>query len=90
MDRIKVYDAIFWFSLASILLWVILKVLGYINTPILLEQYPTIGAIFGAGAFFQKVNDMERRLGKLEQESRLTHEDIHRLDKRMIAFEAKI
>lgn len=82
MDRIKIYDAIFWFSLASILLWVILKVLGYINTPILLEQYPTIGAIFGAGAFFQKVNDMERRLRRVERA-------VYSTDKRVTALEIK-
>ncbi len=30
MDRMKIYDILFWLSLASILLWVILKVLKYI------------------------------------------------------------
>ena len=82
MDRMKIYDILFWLSLASILLWVILKALGYINTPVLIEQYPIIGAIFGAGIFYQKMNEMERRLGRVERTT-------NHIDKRVSALEIK-
>lgn len=32
-DYTKIYATIFWISLASIFVWIILKALGYINTP---------------------------------------------------------
>ncbi len=75
-DYTKVYSIIFWISLLSILVWVVLKILGYINTPPLVEWYPVLGAIFCAGAFFQMVTDMKHRLERLER-------GFHHLDKRM-------
>ena len=65
-DYTKVYATIFWLSLLSILFWLILKALGYINTPPLVELFPLFSAVFGAGAFFQMVMDMKYRLGKVE------------------------
>ena len=65
-DYSKLYAIIFWLSLLSILVWLILKVLGIINTPLWLELFPLFSAIFGAGAFFQMSFDMRKRLSKLE------------------------
>ncbi len=65
-DYTNIYTMIFWLSLSSILIWVILKVLGIINTPIIIELFPVISAVFGAGAFFQMVFGIRGRLFKLE------------------------
>jgi hypothetical protein len=49
MDR---WSIIVYACLASIILWVILKSVGIINTPILIELFPLIaGAVAGGAAF---------------------------------------
>lgn len=81
-DRTALYTIVFWLSMLSIVLWVILKSLGYINTPLIIELFPIISVAFGAGAFFQMVYDMRIRLIKVERA-------IHHLDKRVSILEAK-
>lgn len=55
----KVYDWIFLTSLAFIAVWMVLKAVGIINSPAWQELLPFAGAIFGAGAFYQKMREME-------------------------------
>ena len=54
--RNRIYAIIYWTSLAMILLWYILKSTGVIGTPLWLELLPVAFAIFGAGAFMQRIN----------------------------------
>ncbi|MFA4886804.1 MAG: hypothetical protein WC595_01190 [Candidatus Nanoarchaeia archaeon] len=79
-DYTKLYATIFWISLLSILLWLILKALGYINTPPLVELFPLFSAVFGAGAFFQMVMDMKYRLGKVELQLKYHEKRISNLE----------
>jgi len=53
----NIWDYLAWVSLAGITIWVILKVLGIINTPNWLEYAPIYGAIYLAG---WNVNKLER------------------------------
>ena len=55
----KVYDWIFWTSLGIIAVWIVLKAVGIINTPTWQELLPFAGAIFAAGAFYQKIRGMD-------------------------------
>ena len=93
-DYTKIYTIIFWISLLSILLWLILKALGYINTPPLIELFPYFSAVFGAGAFFQMIRDMKDRLNKLEKETTNGFKDVDTkisgLDKRIVMLETRI
>lgn len=86
-DYTKLYTIIFWLSMLYILLWVILKAAGVINTPELLELFPIITAIFGAGVFFQMIRDVRERLTKLESKTENGFRDI---DKRLALVESKI
>ena len=51
----KIYATIYWTSLALILLWYILKSIGIIQTPLWIELLPFAIAVFGAGAFIQRI-----------------------------------
>ena len=76
-DYTKIYTIIFWLSMLYILLWVILKATGVINTPELIELSPIITAIFGAGVFFQMMRDMKYRLDKLEDRTYHGFEEVN-------------
>ena len=93
-DYTQIYTIIFWISLLSILLWLIFKALGYINTPPLIELIPFFSAVFGAGAFFQMIRDMKDRINKLEKETTNGFKDVEAkiniLDKRVIMLEPRI
>ncbi len=75
------WDVLAWVVLASILLWLILKVAGVINTPILIEYAPYFGAVYLAGWAMsvlvratQDINGMKRNLSFLNR-------NFHDLDK---------
>ena len=82
-DYTNIYTIIFWLSLLSILVWLILKALGYIHTPPFIELMPLFSAVFGAGAFFQLVFDMRKRLCNVETE-------VRSVDKRVAVLESKV
>ncbi|HLC85976.1 MAG TPA: hypothetical protein VJG30_01690 [Candidatus Nanoarchaeia archaeon] len=89
-DYTNIYTAIFWISLVSILIWLILKALGYINTPPLIELMPFFSAVFGAGAFFQMIRDIKNRVINVESEIKDVKMTVHSLDKRVTVLESKV
>ncbi len=46
---VSIWDIIAWIVLALILIWLVLKVFGIINTPIFIEYAPYFGAVYLAG-----------------------------------------
>ena len=89
-DYTNIYTAIFWISLVSILIWLILKALGYINTPPLIELMPFFSAVFGAGAFSQMIRDIKNRVINVESEIKDVKMTVHSLDKRVTVLESKV
>ncbi|MBI2147525.1 hypothetical protein HYU19_03540 [Candidatus Woesearchaeota archaeon] len=71
----------------TMIVWVILKIAGVINTPPLLESVPTIGTIFAAGAFYQKMSDVDKRLIRVETKAEKIETNVHILDKRLSIVE---
>ena len=61
------WDYLAWICLAGITIWVILKILGIINTPIWLEYAPIYGAIYLAG---WNVNKLERATKDIKENSK--------------------
>ncbi|MAH47545.1 hypothetical protein CMI37_17120 [Candidatus Pacearchaeota archaeon] len=68
----SVWDILAWIVLFSILLWVILKMLEVINTPILLEYYPIFGAIYLAGWQMHKLESVANDVKNLKKFRRET------------------
>jgi hypothetical protein len=59
MNKIKIYDIIFWASMLVIAIWIVLKMFGVINSPVWIEMIPYLSIIFAAGSFYQSVNSMK-------------------------------
>lgn len=55
MRKIEASDIIIWVSLITIIIWIIAKLTGLINTPEWLNLFPIISFVFFAGAFYQKI-----------------------------------
>ncbi|MFA5020069.1 MAG: hypothetical protein WC533_03135 [Candidatus Pacearchaeota archaeon] len=53
--KFNIWDVIAWIVLAGILLWLILKVFGIINTPDLIEYAPYFGIVYLAGWAMHKL-----------------------------------
>jgi hypothetical protein len=56
--KISFWDLIAWLVLAGIVAWLILKVTGIINTPILIEYAPYFGAVYLAGWAMHKLESV--------------------------------
>jgi len=77
--RVNVWDIIAWIVLALILLWIILKVAGVINTPALLEFAPYFGAIYLAGWAMHKLDRAVDDINELKGFNRATVEQINNI-----------
>lgn len=79
--RNRIYAAIYWTSLAMILLWYILKSTGVIGTPLWLELLPIAFAIFGAGAFMQRIckdiDDLKINMTSIKTRTDHLESDMH-------------
>ncbi len=53
--KFDVWDVIIWISLIVLILYIIGKLTGFINTPEWINLMPIITLVFFAGAFYQKV-----------------------------------
>jgi len=53
--RVNIWDILAWIVLILILLWLVLKVAGVINSPLWLEYSPLFGAIYLAGWAMHKL-----------------------------------
>lgn len=74
--RMSFWDILAWIVLFLILLWLILKMLGYINTPVLIEYAPYFGAVYLAGWAMstlvratQDINRINRNLSYLNNKT---------------------
>ncbi len=75
----SIWDVIAWIVLALILLWVILKMLGVISTPLWLEYAPIYGAIYLAGWQVHKLEMVAREVHELKQFKYATITEINNL-----------
>ena len=53
--KFNIWDVIIWISLIVLVLYIIGKLTGIINTPEWINLIPVITMVFFAGAFYQKV-----------------------------------
>ena len=68
--RINIWDLIAWLVLAGIVLWLVLKVMGVINTPILIEYAPYFGAVYIAGWAMNRLNTATEDIRDIKKELR--------------------
>ncbi len=75
-DKQKIYDFIFWTSMSVILVWIILKGFGIINTPVFIQLIPYAGGIFAFGIFFQMIKDLKEQIKDIKSEVKEVKVDI--------------
>jgi|SRR3989344_3189597 len=72
----SMWDIIAWFVLIGILIWLILKAFGVINTPVLLEYAPFFGAVYLAGWAMHKLDRSTEDIKELKSEMKNTDKRI--------------
>ncbi len=74
-----VWDIIAWVILAGILIWLILKVSGIINTPVLIEYAPIFGAVYLAGWAMHKLDTASDDIKDLKKFARDTSFEVNKI-----------
>lgn len=65
--ELNIWDVIAWIVLILILMWLILKAFGIINTPILVEYAPYFGAVYLAGWQIHKLSVVASEVRELKK-----------------------
>ena len=71
-DKFNFWDVLAWVVLFGIVVWLILKTLGIINTPLWIEYAPIYGAVYLAGWQIHKLETVAsnvRELKKFKQDT---------------------
>lgn len=77
--KLSIWDIIAWVVLAGILIWVILKTTGIINTSPLLEYAPLYGAIYLAGWQMHKLESVAEDVRELKRFKEATINEINKI-----------
>lgn len=75
--RLSFWDILAWIVLFGIFIWLVLKMLGIINTPILLEYAPYFGAVYIAGWAMSTLRNVSQDVKDLKQFKYETINQIH-------------
>lgn len=76
---ISFWDALAWIALALILLWLILKTFGVINTPAILEYAPIYAAVYIAGWQIHKLYIVAEDVKELKRFKDSTINEVNKL-----------
>ena len=74
---VSIWDVLAWVALGSIVVWVLLKIFGIINTPLFLEYYPILAASYVFGWQMHKLETVAREVDGLKQFRSETIHQIH-------------
>src|SRR3989344_5715032 len=78
-----IYDWIFWVSIAVIVIWMILKAAGIIDSPVWQELLPFAGAVAAIAAYFQKTGASFQKVDHIVQ-------DLHEFKTEMRDFRKEV
>jgi len=73
------WDILAWIVLAFIIIWLILKVAGIINTPLLIEYAPYFGAVYLAGWAMKKLDTAVEDIKDLKRFNKETVNEINKI-----------
>ncbi|MBW2968657.1 hypothetical protein KY304_00190 [Candidatus Woesearchaeota archaeon] len=85
MNKDKIYDIIFWMSMLIMIVWIILKIAGIINSPVWIEMIPYMSIVFAAGAFYQSINNAKLDMADLKIRMGAVELKFHDLEKEMVS-----
>lgn len=79
----RLLDYILYLSLLILMIWIIGKISGLIQSPVWIDMVPYAAALVGAGIFIQKVTQMGTDLKQIGTK-------VNAIDSRVIKIEAKL
>jgi len=86
-----IYDVLFWSLLAFALIFIILRIVGVINSPDWIDLIPLATIIFAAGVAYQKlvgiIEKVYGRTGYLKNKFDILESKVDTNEKRIIALE---
>ncbi|MBI2140966.1 hypothetical protein HYU16_00930 [Candidatus Woesearchaeota archaeon] len=96
-----VYDWIFWISVTVVVVWMVLKAAGIIQSPAWQVLLPYAGSLVAVVAYFQKtgrqlqkIDHLDRDFHEFRSKAELRFDEIkdglHKHDNRLIRIEAKL
>lgn len=96
-----IYDWMFWISIAVVVIWMILKAVGIIHSPLWQELLPFAGGLAAIVAYFQRTgaslqkidhifNDFHDFKAEVRADFKEIKEELREHDKRLIRIEAKL
>ncbi len=80
MVKRNFWDWLAYAALASIVVWLILKMVGIINTPVLLEYYPYFAACYFFGWQVSRLNHVSYEVDGLKKFKDETIKKIHGIE----------
>jgi hypothetical protein len=91
MRKLTIWDILFWFAMAVLILFILGKLTGIINTPDWVNLIPLISLVFLIGAFYQKVTSfietMYRRTDYLKSNLDKISNKINEQDKSILLLQ---
>ncbi len=76
-SKLSIWDILAWLALIFIILWLLLKTLGIINTPLWLEYSPLYAAAYIAGWQINKLREVAEDVKELKCFKDTTIKEIH-------------
>ena len=83
-------DWVFIISILILLLWIIGKSIGVIQSPVYIDMIPYISIVFSAGALFQKIREMDKNIREIKMDVKGTGTNVHDMDVRVTKLETLI
>jgi len=80
MKHYKIWDILAYAVLAGILLWLILKATGVINTPVLIEYSPFFGAVYLAGWAMNKLDRTTKDVDVMKQDLKALEKNVNSIE----------
>ncbi len=77
--KANIWDIIAWIVLFGILVWLILKTIGIINSPVWLEYAPIYGAVYLAGWSMHKLEIVSNDVRELKKFKEATINEINKI-----------
>ncbi len=75
----SIWDVLAWIALAGIGIWLLLKILGVIKTPLWLEYAPLYGVIYIAGWAMNKLDRATEDIKDVKKELKGIEEDMSKI-----------
>ena len=80
MKKREIWDILVYVALAVLIIWVVLKLSGVINTPVLVEIIPYISGGYILGRMFQKLETSVNEVKIIKSEVKIIDERLKTLE----------